>query len=350
MNFVFMLKLKNGGLFLCVLYLVFSEQGCKDTANKRYISDTDTTYSPDIRSVSKKINLSPDNPELYYNRANAFYFEGNFKQAVADIDYAIELDSANALYEYFRAKSLISGDTANSKEAIKSFKKSIRLEPKYVESMLEYGKLLIARQMYDEAEKVYFETNRIDPSNPAPYFYLGIMAKEMKDTQKSMALFEKTLVYDGNHYDAIMQLANFYAESLNDKALALFDRAAKINPYFDEPIYAKALFLQRKHLYKDAAGLYEQVVKMNPGHILCRYNLAYINVLFNNFDIAKKLLTEVIDLDPENSDAYALRGLVNEKQKNNSSAMIDYQTALQYNKDQKSAKEGLKRIKISISF
>ncbi|MES2617052.1 MAG: tetratricopeptide repeat protein [Bacteroidota bacterium] len=345
-----MLKLKNGTVFLSVLSIIIFSQSCTDSANKRYISDTDTTYSPDIRSVSKKINASPDNAELYYNRANAFYFENNFKQALGDIDYAIELDSSNALYEYFRAKTLISGDTANSKEAIKSFQKSIRIKPNYVESMLDYGKLLIARQSYEEAEKIYFEANQADPSNPVPYFYLGIMAKEMKDTQKAMALFEKTLVYDGNYYDAIMQLANFYAESMNDKALPLFDRATKINPYFDEPIYAKALFLQKKNLYKDAAALYEQVAKMNPGHILCRYNLAYINVFFENYDIAKNLLTEVITMAPENADAYALRGLVYEKQKNNSSAMIDYQQALQYDKDQKSAREGLKRIKISISF
>jgi tetratricopeptide (TPR) repeat protein len=350
MKFVCMLKLKCVYALFVVLVSIFFLNGCSDQQNQRYIRDKDTTFSPDIRSISQKINKSPGDAELYYKRANTFYFEENYKQAVSDIDYAIAIDSVNPLYEYKRAQFLMSGDTANSKEAIKSFKKAIRLKPDYVEAMLAYGKLLIARQKYDEAEDVYFACNKVDPSNPATYFYLGIMAKEMKDTQKALALFEKTLVYDGNYYDAVMQLGNYYAEKGDDKALVFFQRAMAINEFSEEPLYAKGLFLQKKHLYKDAAAIYEQVAKMNPGHILCRYNLAYINAYFKNYQTAKELLDETIELDKNYADAYALRGLMKEKLNNHTSAMMDYQTALQIDKNQKAAEDGLKRLKYSISF
>ena len=52
---------------------------CSDTGNERYISEKDTTYSADVRSISEKINKSSRNAELYYKRANTFYFEENFK-------------------------------------------------------------------------------------------------------------------------------------------------------------------------------------------------------------------------------------------------------------------------------
>lgn len=337
---------------ICVSFVLTSLillGGCTDLPNKRYISEKDTTYSMDIRSISAKINKNPGNAELYYKRANTFYFEENFNQALYDIDYAISIDTSNALYEYKRGLYLISGDTADSKEAIKSFKKSLRIKPDYVEAMLAYGKLLIARQSYDEAQNIYTECNKIDPSNPVPYFYLGIMAKEMKDTARAIALFEKTLVYDGNYYDAVMQLGNYYAEKKNPDAVVMFNRAMAINPYSDEPVYAKGLYLQKKGLYKDAAALYETVAKMNPNHIFCRYNLAYINALFDNYEEAKNLLDEAILLDKNYADAYSLRGLMKEKLNNHTGAMVDYQTALQIDKKQKSAEEGLKRLKISIS-
>ena len=288
MKFVFMLKFKSFCVFLVLIFLFLVVPSCSDNANARYISEKDTTYSADIRSVSEKINKSPNNAELYYKRANTFYFESNIKQAILDIDYAIGIDSINPLYEFKRAEFLISGDTANSQEAIKSFKKAIRLKPNYVEAMLSFGKLLIARQSYEEAEKIYFACNKIDPSNPATYFYLGLMAKEMKDTAKALTLFEKTLVYDGNYYDAIMQLGDYYAFKNDAKALVFYERAMAINPYSEEPLYAKGLYLQRNHQYKDAAGLYEQVAKMNPGHILCRYNLAYINAFFNGQSLSQR--------------------------------------------------------------
>ncbi len=345
-----MLNFKSICVFFVVLGIVLMTKGCSDKSNLRYISEKDTTYSADIRSISEKINRSPKNAELYYKRSKTFYFEENMRQAILDIDFAISIDSMNPLYEFKRGEYLISGDTANSKEAIKSFKKSLRLKPDYVDAMLVYGKLLIARQAYDEAKKVYFQCNKIDPSNPAPYFYLGLMAKEMKDTTNALDLFQKTLVFDGNYYDAIMHLGNYYALKKNEKALVFFERAMVINPYSDEPLYAKGLFLQNEHQYRDAAGIYEQVAKMNPSHILCRYNLAYINGVFKNYMKAEDLLDETIELDNNNADAYALRGFMKEKLNNHTSAMMDYQKALQIDKNQKSAEEGLKRLKFSISF
>jgi len=39
-------------------------------------------------------------------------------------------------------------------------------------------------------------------------------------------------------------------------------------PLSDEAMYAKGLYLQQHHLYKDAMKLYEAVARINPSHIL----------------------------------------------------------------------------------
>ena len=83
---------------------------------------------------------------------------------------------------------------------------------------------------------------------------------------------------------------------------------------------------------------------------MCRYNLAYINAFFKNYKIASDILDETIELDKNNADAYALRGLMKEKLNNHTGAMMDYQNALQLDKNQKGATDGLKRLKFSISF
>ncbi len=351
MNICNMLNFKSLCFSILVIVLFIFGYACKEEArNPRYISENDTTFSPDIRNVSKKINAKPGNPELYYTRSNAFYFEGNFKQAVLDIEYAIYLDSVAPLYHFQRGKYLMSGDTANAKEAEKSYRRAILLKPDFFDAYVSLAQVMLAKQKYDESEKLYREANKLDPSNPLPYFYLGIIAKEMKDTAKAILLFEKTLVYDSRHYDALMQLGNYYAEKKNKKALMFFDQAIKVNEFSDEALYAKGLFLQQKHLYRDAAALYEQVAKMNPGHIFCRYNLAYINGLFGNYDKAVKLLDEAIDLSPEYADAYTLRGAMKENLKNSTGAFNDYSRALQLDPNQKLAKEGLKRINITISM
>jgi len=345
-----MLNFKSLCFSIFVIGLLSILNGCKEVVNERYISENDTTFSPDIRSVSKKINAQPKNPELYYNRSKAFYSEDNFKQALLDIDYALVIDSANALYYFKRGEYLMAGDTANAKEAEKAFHHAIRLKRDFFDAYTSLGHLLLAKQKYSESEKNYTEANKLDPSNPMPYFYLGMIAKEMKDTAKALLLFEKTLVYDSRHYDALMQIGNYYADKKDKKALTFFDQAIAVNEFSDEALYAKGLFLQNENLYKDAAALYELVAKMNPAHVFCRYNLAFINGVFGNYNKAVTLLDEVIDLVPEYAEAYTLRGAMKEKLKNSTGAFNDYSKALQLDENQVLAKQGLKRINITISM
>lgn len=336
--------------FLSLLLFVMVFASCKQSVSPRFISDQDTSYSPDIRSISKKINESPSNPELYYKRANAFFFEDNFKQAVLDIDYAIHLDSINPVYYYFKGKYLMSGDTANAQEAEKSYRKALKYKPDYVDAMSDLAHIYLAKQNYEEAEKLYKEVNRVEPSNVGSYFYMGVIAKEKGDSSSALKLFERALGYDDKHYNSIMQLGNLYAVRQDSKALLYFDRAIKINEFSDEAYYAKGLFLQKEGNYKDATAMYETVARINPGHILCRYNLGYIHAYFGNFGKAISYLDQAIDLAPEYADAYTLRGACKEKLKNNTGAYNDYKMALQLDPKQKIAEEALKKINITISM
>lgn len=337
-------------LCFTLLLLTVIGTGCGDKPGARFISESDTAYSADIRNVSKKINAEPGNAELYYRRANTFYFENNFSQALQDIDYALELDSVNPLYHYNRGKYLMAGDTANASEAEKSYRKAIRFKSDFFDAYTDLAKLLLARQQYAEAEAMYRQANKLDVASPLPYFYLGIIAKETGDTAKAVALFEKTLTYDSKHYDAIMQLGNYYALLKDKKAILFFDRAIAINAYSDEALYAKGLYLQNAGYYKDASALYETVSKINQGHIFCRYNLGFIHALFGNYQQSLKYLDETIELAPDYADAYTLRGTVKEKLKNSTGAYNDFKKALLLDDNQTKAREGLKRINITISM
>jgi tetratricopeptide (TPR) repeat protein len=332
----------SSSVFLLILIIFTSS--CSETKIERFISDKDTNYSIDIRNISRQINLSPNNPELYYKRSKTFFFEDQFNQAVYDINWALKLDSVNPVYYYFKGNYLMAKDTADANEAEECYKKALKFKPDYTDAMGELALIYLAKQNYEESENLYTNINRRDPSNPNPYFYLGIIAKERGDTFKAVSLFEKVLTYDDKYYNAIMQLGDLYAIKHNPKALLFFDRAIKLNEFSSEAYYAKGLYLQNEGLYKDASAMYETVTRLNPAHILCRYNLAYINALFENYDIAMKHLNEVLDLAPDYADAYALRGKVNENLKRKQQAIDDYKKAIELDGNQKIAIESLKKL------
>jgi tetratricopeptide (TPR) repeat protein len=335
---------------LSIFTLVLYSSCKKNSLNIRVISDTDTSYSIDIRSISGKINKTPINANLYFKRANTFYFEDNFKEAIIDINAAIHFDSINPVYHYHHGKYLMSGDTANSKEAEKAYLNAIRLKNDYVEAIQALAYIYLAKQDYEKSTAYYTDASKINAANPEPYFYLGIIAKETRDTAKAILLFEKALVYDSKYYNAIMQLGLYYADKRDKKALIFLDRALAINEYSDEALYAKGLFYQRDNKFKEASILYDNCARVNPAHIFCRYNLALLNAMASDYEKAINNLDAAIDLAPEYADAYTLRGRVYEMQKDKTRAYFDYLKAINLDANQTLAKEGIKRVNINVTL
>jgi len=323
---MFLNQMKN--VFLGVLFVSFCLFSCKDGGEKiRVISDKDTSFSSDVRSISKKINNDPSNADLYFKRANTFFFEEKINDAVIDISYACVLDSMNPIYFFTKGQYLIAKDSADASLSEKSYLKAIALKKDYYDAHSNLAYLYLAKQKYPEAEAAYFEASKIDPSNPNPLFYLGMIAKETNDTAKALKYFEKTLAYDSKHYNALMQMGLYYAEKKDEKALLFLNNAIAVNEFSDEALYAKGLFLQKKGNYKEAILFYESVSRINPAHIFCRYNLAVLFAIQNDFENALKYIDEAIELDETNPDLFYLRAKINDSRNDPGKAKRDFEKA-----------------------
>ena len=328
-----------GIFYTACLFLV----GCSSNMGKgeRYISSSDTTFSADVRSVSIKINDNPTDEKLYATRANTFYYEDNFIEAIKDIDYAIKLNPQNAVYHLKKGEYLMELDTVKFKEVRASFETALKLQPEFPEASLNLAKILIARQEYSKAEKHLSDILYQDKTYAEAYFYRGISRKEQKDTINAVDMFTQALVHKDDYIEACIQLGDLYAERGNELALQYFNKALVINEYSYEALYSKGLFLQKQQQYKDALLHYEKVMDVNPGHKLAIYNMAYINLLFENYSKAIELADGVIDIDPTYDNAYYLKGLCFEMQGNKKEAMLLYEKTLEINPENALAKKAL---------
>lgn len=316
----------------------------KNDERERYISDSDTTYSADVRSISERINKSPEDASLYAIRANTFYYEENYPEALLDIEQSILLSPNEALFYYRKGEYLMSMDSVDSKSVKKAYQKSIELNPEFSDAILAYSKLLIARMEYKEADRMLSKALSVDNTNSKAYFLRGMSRKEQNDTAGAINMFSKAVSHDDSYFDAVLQIGDLYAAQNNELALLYFDRALAINEYSADAYYSKGLYLQNHSKFKDALKMYERTIELNSGYRLAYYNLAYIMIEFENYSDAHKQLDKAIEVDPGYENAYNLKGVCYQKEGNLELAREYYNRTISLNPDNPFAKRNLEKL------
>ena len=331
--------MKSLSLMIFVMFLTVTI-ACKREI-KRYIDENDENYSEDIRSVSQKINKNPGDAELYYQRANTFYYEKRFKDALEDMKIAIELNPKNAVYQYKLGEIYFEQDTIRARPAEEAYRKATELNPDYVEARLKLSKLLIAQLRYNEAVEELRKVTDKNPTNIQALFFLGIANKEMKDTVMAVQRFREVTELDRTAYDAYMQLALIYMDKDPDMALLYLDNALRVDDFSDEAHYTKGLILQRQNQMVPAREFYKRTIELNPTHLLAYYNLAYLDLIDGKTESALDFLSRLLDMHPEDVSALHLRGVIYKDLKNYDKARVDLLKALSLEPDNKEIKEDL---------
>lgn len=336
-------QMKKIGLSI-ILLLVFSCRSPQDTG--RFISETDTTYSADVRSISAKINLHPHDPELFYRRGNTFYFEGKFRDAGFDFDHAIKLNPKQALYHLKIAECFISMDSADSKKTQYHLLQALDIKPDFTEAKSLLAKFYLARQQYKESMILYEELCGILEYQDNAFVMMSLAYKEQKDSIAAEATIDKALAINPENFDAVMQKTLFLiAKNKLPLAMQWAQKAVRMNEYSDEANYTLGLVFQKQNRFADALSYYLRVLKINPNFILAYYNSAVIESSFENFLIGIEWCDKILALDPNYANALAIKGYCYEKLGNKKEALDHYQLALELNPNLILAEEGIKIIK-----
>jgi len=328
---------------IVIVFITAFMSDCKNSASKgRYISEKDTSFSQDIRDISAKINKEPGNAELYYRRGNAFFYQKRFKDALIDFETASSIDSLNALYQFKTGECILQHDSANPQQVLRRVKRAVELKADFHEAKYLLAKLFVARQQYDEADKIFKELKSVADYSDKAWFGSGQILLEKKDTATALKSFEGALQANPQHYPSVMQMAMVYLLKKDPLCLKYFDRAISINEFSDEAFYGKGFYKQMNKQWADAIALYDQARTINPAHKLSIYNSAVIEMGFDNYDKSLELCDKLLEMDENFAKALSLRGDLQLKKGNKKAAKEDYLAALRIDPKNEPAKTGIK--------
>ncbi len=181
--------------------------------------------------------------------------------------------------------------------------------------------LQLVRFRPDEALALLEKAARREPRNAEIYFRMGNAYSmkinqggfwnKLKSARKMREYWEKALQLDPRHVDAMVALYSYYemapgiAGGDSDKAAALWQRIRRLAPEYEYYLLAT-----RYHREKDdprAVEMLRQSIQKYPRFKPAYLTLASILIQKKQLEEAQKLLTRLLNFDPEN--IYALNEL-----------------------------------------
>lgn len=320
------------GLFLLIALL---SVGCRPSEK----TDPSRGTDPALDELTSLIRKTPDDPELYYERAKWYYGQQAFDEAIDDVLAAQRIDSLKPDYYHLLADIYL--DYYKSFEAIKTMQKVVSLHPQRIPSLLKLAEFQYILKQYNESVISLNEVLAVDRLEPEAFFMLGMNFRAIGDTERAKNAFQTAVENDPELIDAWIMLGDIYEKENDPQALVFYNNALLVAPQSIEALHAKAFYLQNHNSVGEALDLYKQI------HLIdSQYTDAYLNagLLYLEMDSLAKAHEQfniLVSVDLTNPLGYFYRGysyqLAGEVQK----ARQDYEQALRLAPDFQEAREAL---------
>lgn len=323
--------------------LLFVIAGCGLFGDKTVNGFNEVLYKPPFKVLSDSIDQFPNNAGLLLRRAELL--TQNNQQDVAYYDYkkSWELQPTEQTALLFAANLFVTG---RNKDAINLLQSCIQKYPQDTEFKRRLAEAYTHAGDDSGAIILYDSMLQNDSTNFEALYEKGILLTRLKDTTHAIASFEQAW-----RLQPIMQtglaLANLYAETKNEKALALCDALQKRDSAaaFVDPVFLKGVYYSNIADYPKAIALFDECTRIDWKFIEPYLEKGMIFFRQKNYDEALKEFQYATRISYTNADAYYWAGRCYEAIGKKDEALDYYYQAVMFDRDFAEAKEAIKRLK-----
>ena len=324
--------------------MLFFMLSCGLIGNKSANGFEEILQQAPYTGVSDSIAKSPNNAGLLLRRAELLTQNNQHDIAYYDYKKSWELAPAESSALLFASNLFLTG---RSKDAIELLKKCVQQYPGSTEFLRRLGEAYTQAGNNKEALALYDDMLKKDPSNFDALYEKGMLYTTMKDTASAIAIFEKAY-----QLQPVMQnglaLANLYAETKNEKVIALCDALQRRDTArdFSDPVYLKGVYYANIKNYPKALALFDEAIGRDWRFIEPYIEKGIIFFEQKNYDEALKTFQFAANISYTNADNYYWMGRCYEAIGKKEDAIDYYYKALTFDRDFAEAKSALQRLKV----
>ena len=172
-------------------------------------------YKQAIEDLNRAIEIKPSYADAYNNRGIAYKGLGNYKQAIEDLNRAIEIKPSYA-QAYYNRGNAYSG-LGNYRQAIEDYSRVIEIKPSYADAYNNRGNAYSGLGNYRQAIEDYGRAIEIKPSYAQAYYNRG-------NAYSGLGNYHQAI----EDYSRAIKINPGYAEAYRNRAIA-YDRFGNIN-------------------------------------------------------------------------------------------------------------------------
>ena len=232
-----------------------------------------------INTFRKVLELDPSYALAHSTLGYIYLKRENINLARSSFQRALELDS-ELTAAHNGIGLVLARDPRTRPQAIESFRKSLRLDPDYLDARYNLGVTLAEMEDYSGARQAFNQVLEKDPDYGDVHYQLGLVASKSRDYELAEREFIEQYRRDPNHRENRLELGRVYY------LMEDYQRAEEmlLPIYGQYPDYVPAMLL--------LADLYLAVEDYSRANQL--YLTSYKE--FSDEDTAKRLWQDVVDI------------------------------------------------------
>lgn len=346
-------------MLLVVAALAYSCKGGSEGGEKT--TEEPKTLSDSIQLLSDKIRLNPHDANLFVQRSDLQFINGDLDEAINDMEIAMKVDSTTPDY-YSKLASLYMLKPNGSEKAKEVLNKCINRYPSYPQAHIDLAKIFLYVGMFQEAmqEIQFLELNNLQ--NGDSYFVRGIILRKASETesdtantrkwrQDALAAFKKAVEYDNENWEAYNLIGVSLTELGDSIALEYFKTATSKFPDNQEIKYWNGWSLRNFGHYEEAKETLIAAAQMDSASYWTFLSYADLGDMYSTISLEPDRYSTAVDYysraiacDTTAFETITKRGDAYAQNKQYSLADADYRKALELETNYDPAIDGLNRI------
>lgn len=286
-----------------------------------------------LKIIEPGLKKHPEEIALLALRAAARSAKGDREGAVADADHALKLAPDNEEAVEVRAGLYKqAGDLANARTLVEG---ALTRAPKSITLHGMLVDLALAAHQPEVAQQQLGEIIKLAPEEPEYRFRLAVLHSRAGELDKAQQVLEQA-VRDLPHSDsAKLALVDFISRERDaTQGRKLLQDYIAREPDDYNLRFAMGGLYQRAKSTREAVTVYNEIIRrddLGPSGLIARNRLAQMAATAGHEDEARKWIAQVLDKNPRDADALAMRASLEMANTEPAAAIVDLRALLKEN-------------------